>query len=86
VYEVEFTKSSVKDIKSISGKDIAKIMAKIRILSLNPYSDSLDIKKLKGFNKAYRLRIGEYRVIYEINNNKLVIKVVKIAIRGDVYG
>ena len=86
MYEIEFTRSSVKDLRSIASKDSAKVMEKIKTLSLNPYNNSLDIKKLKGLKKAYRFRVGDIRIIYEINDNKLVITIIKVAARGDVYG
>ena len=40
-------------------------------MAINPYEQSLDIKKLKGI-EGYRMRVGEYRVIYEIENQKLI--------------
>lgn len=44
-----------------------------------------DIKRLAGYKLTYRLRIGDYRVIYEILEETLVIKVIAIGNRGDIY-
>lgn len=44
-----------------------------------------DIKKLVGCKNEYRLRIGNYRIIYEINNNELVILITKADNRGQIY-
>lgn len=44
-----------------------------------------DIKKLSGNNTDYRLRVGDYRVIYTINNTELIILITKVANRGQVY-
>lgn len=44
-----------------------------------------DIKKLSGNSADYRLRVGDYRVIYTINNSELIILITKIANRGQVY-
>lgn len=44
-----------------------------------------DIKPIKGFKGIYRLRVGNYRVIYRIKNDELIIIVLKIGNRGDIY-
>jgi mRNA interferase RelE/StbE len=86
VYEIEFTKKATKELKAIDKKIAVNLIKKIYILSKDPYAKVLDIKKLKGIKNVYRLRYREYRVIYEINNNKLVITIIKVGARGGVYG
>ncbi|MEQ1790055.1 MAG: type II toxin-antitoxin system RelE/ParE family toxin, partial [Rickettsiales bacterium] len=54
-------------------------------LAKNPFADGADVKKLKG-RDGYRLRVGNYRVIYEIESNKLIIHVLEVADRKDIYG
>ncbi len=44
-----------------------------------------DIKRLTGLNGLYRLRVGDYRIIYSMDNNKLVILIMNIGNRGDIY-
>ncbi|MGB4437847.1 MAG: type II toxin-antitoxin system RelE/ParE family toxin [Sedimentibacter sp.] len=44
-----------------------------------------DIKRLTGQNGLYRLRVGDYRIIYSMDNNKLVILIMNIGNRGDIY-
>ncbi len=44
-----------------------------------------DIKRLSGYKSTYRLRVGDYRVIYEIFEETLVIKVIAVGNRGDIY-
>lgn len=53
----------------------------------NPFQNSkqFDIKAMKGIKNYYRLRIGNYRVIFETINEKLIIYVIKIDNRGDIY-
>ncbi len=53
-----------KFIKSRTKKELELIDQKLTILSFDPFSDELDIKKLKGYESRYRLRIGKYRIIY----------------------
>ena len=85
MYEVEFNKQAIKDLKRIPKNYATLIFEKIKILAKDPSNKALNIKKLKGI-EGYRLRVGEYRVIYEIENNRLIINIIKIQSRGSVYG
>jgi mRNA interferase RelE/StbE len=60
------------------------IIEKIEALQINPH-ESGNVKALKGVNGYYRLRVADYRVIYELNNNMLVILIIDINHRKDVY-
>ncbi|MCM1118195.1 MAG: type II toxin-antitoxin system RelE/ParE family toxin [bacterium] len=44
-----------------------------------------DIKKVKGYDELFRLRVAEYRVIYSVDNGKLIIYIVDVGNRGDIY-
>jgi mRNA interferase RelE/StbE len=85
MYNIEFTKQAIKDLRKIPRNNVSKVIEKIKILSVNPRDSKLDIKQLKGVD-GYRLRVGDYRVIYEIEDAKLIIKVIKVQSRGNVYG
>ena len=54
-------------------------------LSLDPYENSLDIKIIVGLPHSYRLRIGKYRFLYEIIDDKLIIDFFEADSRGDIY-
>jgi len=62
-----------------------KFLDAAQLLSLNPFTELLNIKKLRGFDGLFRLRIQDYRMIYSIENDVLKIVVVKIGHRRDVY-
>ncbi len=85
MYEINFTKQAVKDLRKIPKDYLSNILEKVKKLSVNPYSLELDIKKLKGI-EAYRLRVGEYRIIYGIKGQELIINIIKVRSRGNVYG
>lgn len=85
MYNVEFTKQATKDLLCIPNNYSVAIIIKIKKMVVNPYSQELDVKKLKGA-EGYRLRVGEYRVIYNIDSGKLIIQIIKIQSRGNVYG
>ena len=81
-YEITFKKSVAKDFRVIPKKDVKKILDRINALSENPRTEGC--VKLTGSN-FYRVRQGNYRIIYEIRDNILVVTVIKIGNRADVY-
>lgn len=81
-YKIEIKKSAVKEIKKLPANDIKKILEKISSLVENPRPAGC--LKLSGEEK-YRIRFGVYRVLYEIQDNLLLVIVVKVSHRKDVY-
>lgn len=84
-YRVEFVKSAQKEFEQLPKKIRSKTAEALSLLAQNPYSELLNVKKLKGAEDVYRFRIGDYRVLYEIRNKRLLVIVIKIGHRGDVY-
>ncbi len=82
VYRIFFKKSVWKDFKFIPDKDLIKILACIESLGENPRQSGC--KKLTGQEK-YRLRYGQYRIIYSIQDKELSIWIVKVGHRKNVY-
>lgn len=82
-YRVEVTKSANKDLRGIDRQWIPKIFAAIESLQTDPRPTGC--KKLVGSQHTYRIRVGDYRVIYDIQDDVLVVLVVKIRHRKDVY-
>lgn len=63
-----------------------KVVEKLEIIAQNPYDNPCDIAKLQGQKNHYRLRVGKYRVLYEVRDNQiLVIYAYKVDSRGDIY-
>ena len=81
-YRIEIKKPAAKELEKIAQKDRIRIIEKIRSLSSDP--KPVGSKKLSGDNK-YRLRQGDYRILYEIFKSTITIVVVRIAHRRDVY-
>ena len=81
-YRITFKKSVTKDLRVIPKNDIKKILSKIDTLAENPRGDGCI--KLSG-QENYRVRQGLYRIVYEIKDDVLVVNVVKIAHRSQVY-
>ncbi len=81
-YNIEIKKSAVKEFSSIPSGDLKRIIQKIKNLADNPRPPGC--KKLSGEEK-YRIRVGNYRILYFIDEGKLIIFVVKVGHRRDVY-
>ena len=82
-YHVEIAKSAAKDLRGIDRKWIPRIVATIETLELDPRPPGC--KKLVGSDHTYRLRIGDFRVAYDIQDDMLIILVVRIRHRRNVY-
>ena len=81
-YKLAFKKSVAKDLRAIPNKDIKRILSCIESLCNNPKCEGCI--KLSG-QELYRVRQGRYRIIYEIQDAELIIVVIKVAHRSDVY-
>ena len=82
-YKIDFKPSVEKDLRSIAKRNLQRIMNRLQELCENPRPrDSL---KLSGSEGLFRIRVGDYRVIYEIDTQKDVITVHHIRHRRDAY-
>jgi mRNA interferase RelE/StbE len=81
-YEVEFRPSARKSLDKVPRKDRLRIEGAIELLRSNPYPPAAI--KLTERNE-YRVRVGNYRVVYDIVKGRLVILVLTIGHRKDVY-
>lgn len=84
-YRIEFAKSARKEFDGLPAKIQARVIEAVQLLATNPFSELLRFKKLKGAESLYRVRIGDYRIVYEVRNAVLLIVVIKIGHRKDVY-
>ena len=82
-YKVELKRSAAKALKKIPKSDQRRIRDKIDSLSEDLPEPATT--KMKGDNPFYRIRVGDYRIIYEIDGDILVIMVLKIGHRQEVY-
>ena len=82
-YSVEFRPAVLKSLKRLPKKDLRRIKKRIDDLSENLPDPATT--KMKGNNSFHKIRSGDYRIIYEIHNDRLVILVVKIGHRKEVY-
>jgi len=83
MFSVEFSKNAEKDLKGLDKLIIKRILTKIELLAQDPFPrDSI---KIKGEEKTFRIRVGKYRILYEVYPENRLILVTKIDKRERVY-
>ncbi|MEH2272103.1 MAG: type II toxin-antitoxin system RelE/ParE family toxin [Nostoc sp.] len=82
-YAIAISKSVQKQIDNLPNDVIERVIEKIQNLALEPRPDG--IVKLKGSDNEYRIRIGDYRVRYEINDESQLVQILQCKHRKDVY-
>lgn len=81
-YKIIIKSSAAKELKRLPKTDVRRIASKIQALSQEPRPKGCE--KLSA-QERYRIRQGDYRIIYSIEDDQLIVYVVKIAQRGSVY-
>jgi mRNA interferase RelE/StbE len=84
MYRVVTTKSFDKAMAKLPVNWQKRIVAKIREIAVQPYAPNNNLMKLQG-RDGYRLRVGGWRVIYELDDDRLVMLVLEVGPRGGIY-
>jgi mRNA interferase RelE/StbE len=84
-YRVLFKKSAEKEYKALPKSVRKKIDDSLEMLSIDPVSEILKFKKIRGKENCYRIRVGEYRIIYTPLLDVLIVRVIRIGHPKDVY-
>jgi mRNA interferase RelE/StbE len=82
-YSIEYAPAALRQLKKLPSQFIKGILRKIEVLSEDPESGK--VKKLTGTVNEYRLRVGNHRVIYVVDDSRSAIIVTKVAHRRDIY-
>ncbi|MEH2416720.1 type II toxin-antitoxin system RelE family toxin [Nostoc sp.] len=82
-YEVKFSKGAKKQFRKLPLDVQERIQTKINELAIEPRQNG--VKKLQGDDNSYRVRVGDYRVIYELDDDVLIVTVIKIGHRSEIY-
>lgn len=82
-YRIELTPRAARDFKSLDGPIRERIARRIDSLAENPYPQG--IKKIEGEDALYRLRVGDYRILYQVKRKILLVLIVGIGHRRDIY-
>ncbi len=84
MFNINRSKQADKYLRKLPNNIAIKIIDKIEHLARNPYAMNNNVKRLQGEDN-YRLRVGNYRVIYYINDDIITINIIRINHRKDIY-
>ena len=82
-YQIEWKRSARKELRKLPAQVIHHVVKKVESLASDPRPSG--VRKLVGSEQLYRVRVGSYRIIYEIRDDVLIIVIVRVAHRKDVY-
>ena len=82
-YSIRFVESAARSLKKLPSNMQVRIAAKIEALADDPYPPGA--RKMRGDEHAYRIRIGDYRVVYDVLEDVIVVLVLRIGHRREVY-
>jgi mRNA interferase RelE/StbE len=86
MYRIVTTRPARKALARVDRRTIALIEAKLMALAAEPYAPNANVKRLKGPPPPrYRLRVGDWRLVYELDDDRLLLIVVGFGPRGGVY-
>lgn len=84
MYKVIYSSSARQSLRKLQPAKRQQIIEKIEHIAADPYAQHNNVVKLQG-REGYRLRVGDWRVLYTIENHQLVLRVIDILPRGSAY-
>lgn len=82
-YQIEWKPSALKELKRIDKTIVPRIVDTAQSLASNPRPSG--VRKIKGSSRLFRVRVADYRIVYEVIDEKLLIHIVRVRHRKDVY-
>ncbi len=82
-YDVRFVRSARKELEKLPAQVVQRIIPAIRGLELEPRPHGC--RKLVGEEATYRIRVGQYRVVYEVNDENRRVRITRVRHRGEAY-
>jgi mRNA interferase RelE/StbE len=82
-YKIEWKRSAIKELKKTPKEKISRVVKAVEQLAIDPFPAG--VRKLTGSEHTYRIRVGDYRVIYSVYEDRLLIEIVRVGHRKDVY-
>jgi len=83
VYKVYIERTAERDLKQLSSQLFGRIVAKVKALASNPRPPGS--RKITGSKNDWRIRIGDYRVIYEVDDAERAVRIMRVRHRREVY-
>jgi mRNA interferase RelE/StbE len=82
-YRIEWKSSAEKELKAIDRQHIPRILEAVESLTINPFPTQS--RKLRDVEKSYRIRVGDYRVVYQVDVEEGMVTIYHIRHRKDTY-
>jgi mRNA interferase RelE/StbE len=82
-YRIEFTHRAAKELRALDKTTVKRIAARINALADNPRPPSS--KLLEATDRLYRIRVGDYRVIYQVEDRTVLVLIVRVGHRREIY-
>jgi len=82
-FRVEWKKSTRKDLRKLPPNVVDRVLETVEQLAVNPFP--VGVEKLAGSEHAYRVRVGDYRVVYEVVTKTKLVEIQRVRHRKDVY-
>ena len=82
-FNLQWRKSTRKDLRRISREAVSRIIAEVEKLAEEPLPHGSE--KLSGSERTYRIRVGDYRVVYELLRDAKIVEIQRVRHRKDVY-
>ena len=83
IYQIKWKTSALRELKKIDKKMIPRILSLVESLEVQPFPSG--IRKLCGTKNTYRIRIGDYRIVYDVHKSIITIEIIRVRHRKDVY-
>jgi mRNA interferase RelE/StbE len=82
-YRIEWKRSATQELRRLPREIVGRILKAVEQLSTDPYPSG--VRKLVGSEHTYRIPVGDYRIIYSILASALLIEIIRVGHRRDVY-
>lgn len=82
-YRIEWKQSAKKELRKLAKTVIPKVLEVVAALVENPHP--VGSRKLRGSEHTYRIRVGDYRIVYSVFSNVLVIEIIRVGHRKNIY-
>ena len=82
-YRIEWKRSATKELRSLPTHMVQRIVEVVTQLATNPFPPG--VRKLSGAKHTYRIREGDYRVIYTVTASTLIVEIIRVGHRKEVY-
>jgi mRNA interferase RelE/StbE len=82
-YNIRWKASAARELKKLPQSTLSRVLKAVEKLRATPYPEG--VRKLVGSEHTYRIRVGDYRIIYTVRASELVIEIIRVGHRKEVY-